>query len=396
MTNATFGRLALSAWLATAPLSGIADTLTPVSLMPGGTYRLAFAISGDGSAVAGYGNSSASYTDAFRWTANNGASQPLGVVPGGTYSVSYGTGISADGVTVVGRMESGSSTVPGREAFRWTPAGGMQGLGYLDGGVTSQANGVSADGGVVVGFGNSSRQRNGEAFRWTEAGGMSGLGSLPGGSFSLATAVSGDGSTVVGRAFTTNQEAFRWSETTGMVGLGFLPGGNRSNATAVSVDGSVVVGSASGPNDNPALPARTMAFRWTASGGMAGLGVLAGSNGTEATGVSADGSVVVGLAVGGGDKAFIWTAEGGMQSLLDVLVAGGATELAGWSIFNAPAISADGRHVLVYARQQSAFNGPYVAHLVPLPPAIYLLGTALAGLALRRRATTGLSAAAPA
>ncbi len=41
----------------------------------------------------------------------------------------------------------------GREAFRWTSGGGMVGLGDLPGGESdSEANGVSADGSVVVGY----------------------------------------------------------------------------------------------------------------------------------------------------------------------------------------------------------------------------------------------------
>lgn len=390
ITSPTILRLALAAFLCTAATSGPAETLTPIGLLPGGTYRNAFAISGDGSAVTGYGNSSTYITEAFRWTPGGG-NQGLGVVPGGSYVVSYGNGISADGTAVVGRLATGTTSQIGLEAFRWTDSGGMFGLGFLGGGVTSQATGVSANGAVVVGFGTSSGQPNGEAFRWTETGGMTGLGSLPGGQFSLATGVSGDGSAVVGRSVTatnSDEQAFRWTESSGMLGLGFLPGGGyRSNAAGVSADGSVIVGSGGVRNVNPALPGRTEAFRWTATDGMVGLGVLPGKSGSEATGVSADGSVIIGLSSGGGDAAFIWTAEAGMRSLLDVLVAGGATDLAGWTFTNALAISADGRHVLVSASNQPGQIGQYVAHLVPLPPAIYLFGSALAGLATRRWAT---------
>jgi len=73
------------------------------------------------------------------------------------------------------------------------------------------------------------------------------------------------------------------------MGLGDLDGGtNGSFASAVSADGSVVVGvgtSASGLEP----------FRWTQAGGMLGLGKLApGDSDVTATGVSSDGSVVVG------------------------------------------------------------------------------------------------------
>jgi probable HAF family extracellular repeat protein len=56
---------------------------------------------------------------------------------------------------------------------------------------------------------------------------FTGLGDLPGGSFiSLANGVSADGSVVVGRgASASGNEASRWTSGTGMVGLGDLPGG---------------------------------------------------------------------------------------------------------------------------------------------------------------------------
>ena len=56
------------------------------------------------------------------------------------------------------------------------------------------------------------------------------LGDLPGGVFnSGANAVSGDGSVVVGTGSSASgSQAFRWTAGGGMVGLGFLPGGNLS------------------------------------------------------------------------------------------------------------------------------------------------------------------------
>jgi probable HAF family extracellular repeat protein len=94
-----------------------------------------------------------------------------------------------------------------------------------------------------------------------------------------------------------------------MQDLGTL-GGDSSWATGVSADGSVVVGSAY----NAAGQIR--AFRWTAARGMQDLGTLGGSS-SGATGVSADGSVVVGTAdnAAGQLRAFRWTAARGMRDL---------------------------------------------------------------------------------
>jgi probable HAF family extracellular repeat protein len=71
--------------------------------------------------------------------------------------------------------------------------------------------------------------------------------------------------------------------------LGDLPGGGSySWASGISADGSVVVGSSDSASGREA-------FRWTRGGGMVGLGDLPGGLfGSTASGVSADGSVVVG------------------------------------------------------------------------------------------------------
>src|SRR5207253_5636201 len=84
-------------------------------------------------------------------------------------------------------------------------------------------------------------------------------------------------------------EAFRWTAGGGMVGLGDLPGGIfESDAGGVSDDGTVVVGRSFASSDFEA-------YRWTAATGMVGLGDLPGGGSYSAAyGESGDGSVVVG------------------------------------------------------------------------------------------------------
>ncbi len=95
-----------------------------------------------------------------------------------------------------------------------------------------------------------------------------------------------------------------------LIWLGTLPGSDRSWASGVSADGSVVVGVAY------YAPGQYRAFRWTAAGGMQDLGTL-GGDWSWASAVSADGSVVVGEAenAAGQRRAFRWTAASGMQEL---------------------------------------------------------------------------------
>jgi probable HAF family extracellular repeat protein len=147
---------------------------------------------------------------------------------------SQAEGVNADGTVVVG-FDAVGGLLGVNVAFHWTQAGGMAAIGPPpgpDSGESSEAEGVNADGTVVVGGSDTG------AFRWTQAGGMVGLGFLPGGTSSNARGVNADGTVVVGGSSATgtgpNAEAFRWTQAGGMVGLGFLPGGTSSDAVAVN------------------------------------------------------------------------------------------------------------------------------------------------------------------
>ncbi|MCJ8169423.1 autotransporter domain-containing protein [Atopomonas sediminilitoris] len=231
----------------------------------------------------------------------------LGELPEG-YPDSIAEGISADGNVVVGYSDSAN----GHEAFLWSRASGMIGLGYLPGGGWhGDAFATSADGSVVVG--NSDSIDGQEAFRWTSSTGMVGLGQLPGGSNSNARAVSADGSVVVGDGYSSNSgiEAFRWTSDAGMTGLGHLTGGTpSSSAKGISADGLVIVGYSDSSNGHEA-------FRWASGTGMVGLGDLTGGTfNSVALGTSADGSVIVGSGTtDNGTEAFRWTSSTGMVGL---------------------------------------------------------------------------------
>jgi probable HAF family extracellular repeat protein len=147
---------------------------------------------------------------------------------------------------------------------------------------------------------------------------MVGLGRPPGDYYSYARAVSGDGSVVVGGSDYIDDEyyrfqAFRWTAGGGMQGLGHLPGGGvQSLAVGASANGSVVVGSS-----DSASASGFEAFRWTDAGGMQGLGDLPGGGfDSTASAVSGDGAVIVGTGTSAsGYEAFRWTSAGGMVGL---------------------------------------------------------------------------------
>jgi probable HAF family extracellular repeat protein len=352
--------------VAFVPISfSTAASFQGLGFLPGVDNSYAFAVSADGNVVVGY-----SENEAFRWTASEGI-RSIGFLLA-EYPIDYSiaTGVSADGSVVVGegKLEWCCEPFgPTYEAFYWTEAGGMQGLGVLpdSGYYYSSASGVSADGSVVVG---SSKISNEDcAFRWTIAGGMVSLGDLPGGhTRSNASGVSVDGSVVVGSSESgSGVEAFRWTESEGMVGLGTLPA---SEALGVSADGSVIIGlsrHSSGGYE---------AFRWTVSEGMVGLGFLSvGGLMSAALGVSADGSVVVGFSESDPDfhEAFIWKDGFGMHPLKDVLESTYGLDLTGWTLTSAKGISANGLTIVGYGINPDGHYEAWVAMLEdPGPPVI--------------------------
>lgn len=357
---------------ASAVLAGAASTvyaaatLTPLGDLPGGSFFSgAGGVSADGSVVVGQ-SSSASGTEAFRWTSNGGM-VGLGYLPGsapGDFS-SQALGVSADGSVIVGE----STSAFGHEAFRWTSGGGMVSLGDLPNGtVGSQARGVSANGAVIAGYGIP-QSNDPEAVRWTTGGGVVSLGHLPG----VANGVSADGSVVVGRSLLptprSRGEAFRWTSHGGMVGLGY-GGRSFSEATGVNADGSVIVGYSFSADS-------AEAFRWTSDGGMVGLGTLPGGDfDTEAYAVNGDGSIVVGLNRSprdGSFKAFYWTAGGGMRALWDVLLSQGVDPAAdGWTdLYEARGISADGKTIVGIGIRNG--NAEAFVAVVPEPAGLTLL-----------------------
>lgn len=138
----------------------------------------------------------------------------------------------------------------------------------------------------------------------------------PGGGGSVMAGLSADGRTAAGYTihnFSSALPGFRWNADSGRTDFGFesgLPEVTRS--TGISGDGSTVVGfSRAAGADSPIV-----AFRWSGTGTFQSLGTMPGYANSEATGASHDGSVIAGhvsVSSGTAPRAFRWTQATGIQ-----------------------------------------------------------------------------------
>ena len=194
-------------------------------------------------------------------------------------------------------------------------------LACLDGYEISVARDVSLDGTAVIGnalrVGDESREQ--QAFRWTESTGMVGLiedDTLN----SLALEVSQDGRVVVGTVWDRaggNHRLFHWTESGETSFIEPLEGYSNSLMYDVTKDGSAIVGINYGIGD------RSTGFYWSETTGIRKLEALdPDQNGTRyfnssASAVSEDGLVVIGSSWGTSYRvqAFRWSLSEGMRGL---------------------------------------------------------------------------------
>lgn len=280
--------------------------------LPSYAVFFATAVSPDGQTVVGYGWKTWATWEfqiqGFIWTAAAGAK--VLEAPSG-FQQTYPTAVTNDQV-VVGCVTETMSVAPctsqdpgaGSEAFRaylWTePDKGA----FLPG---NAANGVSADGKVVVGTVTTGMDSESNpitaAYAWTD---LHGAVNAPGTGSTAGLAISGDGKVIGGSLATSAGGApFRWEVAAASVevltasGPPVLAldysGGLASGGVVVHL---VPVGSAA-----PAEPAAGPAFLWTSAGGYTSLSSLLDPAGLlpnellwTGTALSSNGRVLGGLA----------------------------------------------------------------------------------------------------
>ncbi len=205
-------------------------------------------------------------------------------------------------------------------AFSWTSGGGFVNIGLLSGGSTSQASGISADGSIIIGFGDEGTLPLGNTEAWLYTSGtFTTLGFLPGGNASQANGISADGSTIVGTSSTAPgtggfniPNPFKYTSGT-MTQLGILAGDDQGNAWAVSQDGSVIVGESI--NSVTAVHTPVM---WLGSITAVPIPFATGEINGTALAVSDDGISITGFmnAIDGIPHTFLYTSTSGNSVLI--------------------------------------------------------------------------------
>ncbi|MFO0898573.1 MAG: hypothetical protein U0836_14215 [Pirellulales bacterium] len=309
-------------------------------------------------------------TEAFRWTREGGI-EGLGPPPDSSIGTS-GSDAALDGTVV------GISFLP--QALEWTPDNVLHVLPNLapprpTSSMYANAYAISADAKWIVGSSWDS-ELHWTAVRWNADRQIT---SLP---FTNAYDTSADGSVVIGTNSDSQRTvAVRWTESGGVQELGDLPGGRDvSTANGVSANGEVVVGLSSSSSSADYFEP----FRWTAVTGMVGLGLLPGSVGGGMSGVSGNGEVIVGnnlyLSPTGDLQAtaVIWTQDLGLLSAADYFSddLGLASQLAGWHLDAATSVSRDGLVIVGHGTNPQGNHEAWMA-IVPEPTSGMLAATGL-------------------
>ena len=254
------------------------------------------------------------------------------------------------------------------QAGIWTQAAGWQALPltYPAGcdPFLAMAWDVSADGSVVV-AGDEDGCASTSSYLWSN-GTVTQLEILGAGQ-NVAQVISDDGSTAAGHAPVSSLD--RWPAIWHADGSGFLlpsagifPDDCPGDINALSADGSMAAGVWC-----------QHAFYWTQSGGPVDLGLLPGTDPSDASfanAIAANGQLIFGTngnGFNGPQQPFVWTAALGMRSLPDLLNHFISKVPEGYTLLTANAASADGTVVI---GQALGPDGP-VSYVLTAPVQYY-------------------------
>ncbi len=321
----------------------------------GNPYSDMLALSSSGKIAVGFIATPANNNQAGAWTVSHGLIA-LPIPFAQTEGMSNAQGVSSDGRYIVGYVMPENSSL--MQGVLWTDASKLTYLTPLAPGADYYANGISADGSIVVG--TASDQHNNEhAVYWDRAANtIHDLGSLNHSSsqFSNAIAANHDGSVIVGSS--TNDagitQGFRWTAKTGIVELPSLSG--TSQAKGISDTGRIIGSSINAKNENRAV--------YWEDNQIKDLGTLRTDNRgySSAQDISATGKVIVGSADSDTQRTgFIWKEGAGMYSVNEWLKYA-HVQANSMSVKSVNAISADSQTI---AGQLTNGHG-YVAHLIEL------------------------------
>jgi probable HAF family extracellular repeat protein len=292
----------------------LAGGMEDLGTLPGGINSQASAVSADGSIVVG---SSVDLvmpweyrSRAFRWATPTGM-EDLGTAGGLHHSSA--SGVSGDGSIITGVLRNPPCDPPPCTnyyvSFRWTEAGGMVILETQPAwsSIHAAAAAISRSSEAIIGTVDPQQQcwwppcpcsPAQRAFRWTAAGGMQNLGAASGLEGSAAYAINADGSLIAGTSWGCASPAAVsiWKASGGMQNLGSSSGFNFPRPLAISDGGASIVGV------SDLHSSEEVAFLWTRTTGMVDLNQYLPTLGldltgwllTSASGLSADGGVIVG------------------------------------------------------------------------------------------------------
>lgn len=315
---------------------------------------MVYAVSDDGSAAAGQ-SLKHHLPSVFRWTATGGI-ENLGSIPECRPAA---TAMSADGSLVAGFCGGFEDLRP----ILWSAATGMMSLPFPGGLETNTAvKAMTPDGSVLVGFSQwSVFWTEQEAARWVQ--GRNGwvleqLGKPSGAWLAAANGVSADGEVLVGQAIGQfggvqhHTRAWRWTVQEGFELLPILPAATSCTAEAISGNSQVITGTCGG-----------RPFIWTVGGGTQELPLLPNWTGASIWGANHDGTVIVGSASTtlGPSRAAMWTSAGPKDIEEELAELG--VNLAGWSrLWLATAVNAAGDVIAGSGEFEGQTRG-WVAHL---------------------------------